>query len=169
MDYKWIGAVLIISACGGFGFSLCGGHRWEEQTLRNLISLLDFMASELHYRATPLPDLCLLAEKESAGALKQVFSDLAQELEGNLSPDVSGCMERVLAGKELPPVTYRNLQLFGATLGRFDLEGQLKGLEAVRSSCRKDLESMSADRELRLRNYQTLSLCAGAALAILLI
>lgn len=169
MDYKWIGAVLIISACGGFGFSLCNSHRQEENTLRSLIAVLDFMSSELHYRATPLPELCLMAEKESKGALQPVFSALAMELEGNLSPDVSRCMEAALNQAELPPLTHRNLQLLGSTLGRFDLEGQLKGLETVRTTCRTDLDALTAGRESRLRNYQTLSLCAGAALAILLI
>jgi hypothetical protein len=47
MDYKWIGAVLIISACGGFGFSLICTHRREEATLRSLASALDYMVSEL--------------------------------------------------------------------------------------------------------------------------
>lgn len=169
MDYKWIGAVLIISACGGFGFSLSSGHRREERTLRNLISVMDFMASELHYRATPLPELCFLAEKESRGALKQVFAALGSGLNGTLFPNVSFSMEAALESAELPPITHRNLQLLGTTLGRFDLDGQLKGLEAVRSACRKDLETLSAERELRLHNYQTLSLCAGAALAILLV
>ena len=55
MDYKWIGAVLIISACGGFGFSLICTHRREEATLRSLASALDYMVSELHFKATPNP------------------------------------------------------------------------------------------------------------------
>ena len=27
MSYKWVGAVLVIAACGGFGVSLAAGHR----------------------------------------------------------------------------------------------------------------------------------------------
>jgi stage III sporulation protein AB len=169
MDYKWIGAVLIISACAGFGFSLSRSHRQEESSLRNLIGILDFMASELHYQATPLPELCCLAGKECRGALKDVFSTLARELDENLTPNVVACMETALSAAELPPVTYQNLKLLGSSLGRFDLEGQLKSLEAVRNACRTDLETLTADREVRFRNYQTLSLCGGAALAILLI
>lgn len=169
MDYKWVGAVLIISACGGFGVSLSSGHRREEQILRCLIGILDYMASELHYRALPLPELCRLAGKESRGEVGTVFTALAEALEAKLSPDVSDCMDSVLTGIDLPPVTLRNLKLLGSSLGRFDFEGQLKGLETVRTACRTDLEALTANREVRLRNYQTLSLCAGAALAILLI
>ena len=57
----------------------------------------------------------------------------------------------------------------GSSLGRFDLDGQLLGLEAVRVYCQEQLSEMSKDRDVRLRSYQTLGLCAGAALAILFV
>ena len=55
----------------------------------------------------------------------------------------------------------------GASLGRFDLQGQLQGIESVRAQCRKDLAELEDNRDQRLRSYQTLGLCAGCALAIL--
>lgn len=169
MDFKWIGAVLIIAACGGFGFMLALSHRREERCLSSLIRILDFLASELHYRQTPMPELCCLAAGECRNEVGYVFQKLAEELEQNLYPDVNSSMNRVLSGSDLPLVTLRNLNLLGDTLGRFDLQGQLKGLEAVREKCREDLLTFRQNREQRLRNYQTLSLCAGAALAILLV
>jgi stage III sporulation protein AB len=169
MDYKWIGAVLIISACGGFGFSLCTTHRREEHMLRTLTRTLDYMVSELHYHATPLPDLCRLAAAEANGNVGQVFRNLAKSLEEQISPEVSDCMDKAVQNLDLPPLTMQSFLQLGSSLGRFDLEGQLNGLETVRSLCRGNLEKLSANRDSRLRNYQTLSLCAGAALAILLI
>lgn len=170
MDYKWIGAVLIIVSCGGFGFTLSAEHRNQEKSLRKLISLLDFMACELQYRMTPLPDLCALAAAEAGVPLGQIFKKLSEELEASTAVDVSGAMEDALASvKELPSKTRQNLLLLGRSMGRFDLTGQLSALGAVRESCRRDLEGYTVNRELRLRNYQTLGLCAGAALAILLI
>ena len=68
---------------------------------------------------------------------------------------------------KLPHRLRKNLADLGTSLGRFDLPGQLKGLEAARISCRRDLEELSRDRDVRLRSYQTLGLCAGCALAIL--
>ena len=170
MDYKWIGAVLIIAGCGGFGFSLAGNHRAQEKSLRNLIGILDYMACELQFRMTPLPELCTAAGREVRGALASVFADLGQELRKCCNADVSACMESVLKKHPpLPELTRDNLILLGQSLGRFDLSGQLKGLEAVRAACRLSLEGLSQNRDVRLRNYQTLGLCAGAALAIILI
>lgn len=170
MDYKWIGAVLIVAGCGGFGFSMAAEHRMQEKSLRKLIGILDYMACELQYRMTSLPELTFAAGTEAGGDLGRVFGRLSDELQASLSADVSDAMTLALkSSPELPEKTRDNLLLLGRTLGRFDLEGQMKGLEAVRAACRRDLESLSANREVRLRNYQTLSLCAGAALAILLI
>ena len=71
--------------------------------------------------------------------------------------------------EDIPKHTREALADMGKTLGRFDLSGQLKGLEQVRASCRAELESLRSNREPQLRSYQTLGLCAGAALAILLV
>ena len=48
-------------------------------------------------------------------------------------------------------------------------QGQILGLEAVRSHCRSELDALSANQDERLRSYQTLGLCTGAALAILFV
>lgn len=170
MNLKWIGAVLIVTACGGFGFKLVASYRYEERTLRQLISALDFMSCELQYRLTPLPVLCRQTAAECRGVLSELFFSLSSELEDQISPDANRCMLSAIARtKGLPLHTQENLELLGRSLGRFDLDGQLKGLESVRQSCRHCLEGMNQNKDIRLRGYQTLALCAGAALVILFI
>lgn len=170
MSIKIIGAAFVIAACGSFGFLLAANHRREEKTLRLLISALDFMECELQYRQTPLPDLCRQTAKESNGAICKILSDLADKLDSQISPDASTCMNAVIQENgNIPQITKRCLRELGTTLGRFDLNGQLKGLEAVRTACRVELEALSKNRDERLRSYQTLGLCAGAAMAILFI
>lgn len=170
MNLKIVGAVLIIAGCSGFGFHLAAAHRREESALRQLIAALDFMECELQYRLTPLPELCRQAAANGTGPVCAVFSTLASELEAQVSPDVSLCMNgALLNNKPLPRLANDAMVLLGKSLGRFDLEGQLKGLEAVRQTCRRNLERLGENRDVRLRSYQTLGLCAGAALAILLL
>lgn len=170
MIYKWLGAILVVAACGGFGFKLVAAHRYEEQTLRQLIAALDYMACELQYRLTPLPVLCRQTAAECRGVLTEVFSCLSAELENQISPDANRCMLSAIAKtKGLPRYAAENLELLGHSLGKFDLEGQISGLEAVRQSCRRALEGLNQNKDVRLRGYQTLALCAGAALVILFI
>lgn len=167
---KLLGAVLIVAACGGFGFMIAASHKREEKTLSQLLLLLDYMESELQYRLTPLPLLCRQAAQEGSSPIHKSFSFLAQELESQISPDVSRCMTAALSKtKELPRYTHKAMLMLGHSLGRFDIAGQLKGLAFVRQECNRDLEKISKNKDMRLRSYQTLSLCAGAAMAILLI
>ena len=170
MSIKLIGAVLVIAACGGFGLSLVISHRRAEETLRQLISALDYMECELQYRLTPLPDLCRQTAEASNGWVRAVFNSLAQELENQISPEVKTCMNAALCRvRELPAQVRKAMQELGQTLGRFDLPGQLRGLEGIRRTCRRELDELAKNRDVRLRSYQTLGLCAGAALAILFI
>ena len=168
MQYKWIGAVMILVSCGGFGFSLAAAQLREEKSLRSLVLALDYMECELQYRLTPLPELCRQTASESSGDIRSVFSSFSDELDAQISPDVARCMDAALSrNPNLPRLTRDSFSTLGQTLGRFDLPGQLKGLETVRAQCRRNLETLTANKESRLRSYQTLGLCAGAALAIL--
>ena len=137
--------------------------------LRRLISVLREMEWELKYRMTELPELCQIAADTSTGSLRVVFQELAEKLRRREVSDISGCLNGILMKRELPKRVRKNMKQLGSTLGRYDLEGQLQGLEAVRYKCGKDLEKLEENSTQRLRNYQILALCAGAALVILFI
>lgn len=170
MEMKWIGAILILLSSGGFGFYLSAVHRRDEQMLRQLLSGLDYMLCELQYRLTPLPDLCRQAGRQCRGEIGKILIDLAEELESQIHPEVSGCLHTVLASSNsIPCRTLENLRQLGNSLGRFDLEGQISGLENMRRFCREDIAALQKKRVEHMKCYQTLGLCAGAALVILFI
>lgn len=170
MNLKWIGAFLIVFGSGLAGFMVSAAYRQEEHDLRQFICALDYMACELQYRRSPLPDLCHNAAAERSGFIARLLENLAIELETQISPSVQDCL--AIAASTSGPLSKRIQEavcILGTSLGRFDLEGQLQGLEAVRTYCREQLDEMAQDRTVRLRSYQTLGLCAGAALAILFV
>lgn len=170
MHLKLIGALLIIIACGGFGFAVAASHKKEERTLRQLLNILDYLACELQYRLTPLPQLCRQAALECSGTLNKLFTAFADELDMQLTANPELCMKAALEKYgDIPRHSYELLTVLGCSLGRFDLDGQLKDLEKVRHECISRLAKTCENKETRIRTYQTLGLCAGAALAILLI
>lgn len=170
MSCKWIGAVLVVVGCGGVGFSAAANYRREERMLRQLLEMLSFMACELQYRLTPLPELCRQAGTLGKGSLKSVLLHFVQELEAQIAPDAQSCMRAAVSVAQDLPASIRTILIqLGQTLGHFDLPGQLQGIEAARQACQEKLEALNQNREERLRGYQTLGLCAGAALVILFI
>ena len=169
MILKCLGACFIVFGCAGFGIRIASAYKKELSTLKKLISALDYMECELQYRMSALPDLCRQTASECSGVLRQIFSSLAVELEDQVSPDVQQCMKSVLArAQDVPQQTADCLLLLGSSMGRFDLQGQLRGLENVRQECRMKLNKLTGNADVRIRSYQTLGLCAGAALVILL-
>ena len=170
MGFKWIGAILIIASCSGCGFSIAAGKRREEHLLFQLIEILQFMESDLQYRLTPLPELCRMAAGETKGTLRIVFLNLYRELNWQKQPDAGSCMYAAIQRSgEIPARIRRLLVQLGQTMGRFDLPGQVQGIREVRKRCEDALGTIRKNRDERLRSYQTLGICAGMALAIILI
>ena len=169
MTLRIIGIVLIIISCGGFGFMTAAAYRNEIVMLRSFISALDYMECELQFRRTTLPDLCRQVACESKGVVRRLFLSLTQELETQISPDVEHCVYAALSKtRDIPKRIRQVFILFGGSLGKFDVDGQIKGLQAVRMDCRRILEGLQLNQVERIRSYRTLGICAGAAVAILL-
>lgn len=165
---KWIGALLVIVGCSGFGFSLVAAYRREERALQELIKALEYISCELEYRLSPLPQLCRITAERCSGCVRQVLECLAQELDAQISPDASVCMYAAVSKQVLLPEKTREcLLLFGSSLGSFDLPGQLKGIKSVERSASLELEELRSNKEVRCRSYQTLGLCVGSALVVL--
>ena len=167
---KLLGGVLIVLSCAGLGFQIAGSYYVERQLLAQWISALDFMQCELQYRMTSLPEICRQAAGNGSGEIKTLLYCLAQELDQQLLPDVRGCVEiAVKSVGDLPKSVRECVEELGRTLGRFDTDGQVRQLEAARLNSRKRLENLEKGAQERLRAYQTLGICGGAAIAILLV
>ena len=170
MMLRLIGAGLIIASCGAFGFGMAAQYRREISVLRQFMSSLEFMQQEMAYHLSPLPELCRMAAGETKGILRVVFMNLYRELKWQQLPDAGSCMYAAIQRSgEMPARVRRLLVQLGQTLGRFDLSGQLQGIRAVQKRCEETLEMIRKNRDERLRSYQTLGVCAGAALAIILV
>lgn len=170
MNIRWIGAIMIVLGCAGVGCGMALHYKRQMASLRQLWKAMDYMRCELMYRMTALPELCGKVSAFCTGGIRNIFWKLKGELESQISPDACGCMASVLAQcKDLPEKALDILSDLGKSLGEFDLDGQVNGIDGAILACKKELEELESDRVQRLRSYQTLGLCAGAALAILLI
>lgn len=170
MPLNYIGAFCVFIACSAVGFAMAANYRREEKLFSEVIRILDNMECEMEYRMTPLPQMCRNAAQIGSGCVGKVFLALAEELDGQISPDAACCMQIALSSvSDIPQPISDALAQLGNSLGRYDLDGQIKEIAAVKRSCSVDLEEMCRNRDKRVRSYQTLGLCAGAALAIILL
>ena len=77
MNYRILGAILVIVSSGGMGFSLAAAHKREENALKQLLRALGFMACELEYRLPPLDQLCAAVAGQVSGVVRSVFTALS--------------------------------------------------------------------------------------------
>lgn len=170
MSIKWMGVIFVVGSCAGVGFSAALAYEKQEKILYQLLHILNYMACELQYRLLPLPELCRQASGECGGTVRRVLLALAEKLDCQMEPDVQSCMQSVLQTVPMPSRMIRRMFLMlGRSLGRFDLTGQLRGLEEVRAACERELKPLVQQKQNAIRSYRTLGICAGAALAILLL
>ena len=165
---KLIGAVLIICGCGGFGFHIAALYRKEEKMMRQLLNVLEIMELELRYHLTPLPMLARIIANSTSGVIRDVFCKFAAELDQQMVSDAGECMRKSIHKRtDIPPLTHDSLTLLGKSLGHYDAEGQIRALTSLYKECNQKLERHIVDKNPQLRSYQTLGVCAGAALVIL--
>jgi len=170
MSIKWIGAIFVIVGCGGVGFSMAVNYRKEERALCAMIAILEHIQSELTYHLSPLTEVFHRVSDMIEGCVGRVFGELATEMERQISPDAGCCMDVVLQRRrDIPELARNELSQLGRSLGKFDLEGQVREITAAKERCARLLDKLSNQKEDRIRQYQTLGICAGAAIVILLI
>lgn len=170
MTIKLLGALLILAGACGVGLALAAYERRQALAMDELHRCLQWMSWQLRYKMPPLAELCRDAAKYSSGAVGQALLLFAEELQQQVLPDPSICMRVALGkAKKLPDQVYTRLKELGNTLGQLDLVSQIESLEAASERCSRELHQIRSGLETRKQNYQTLSLCAGAALVILLL
>lgn len=169
MTAKILGAIFVVIACGGIGWTLAGIRMREIRYLRSLIHALELMRCELEYRMTPLPKLCEMVGEQNCDMIGRWFDKLGQLLARQEIPGIDRCMEEMA---DQVPIYYPHiteaLDQLCRSLGRFDLSGQLNSINGVTIRCKSELDRLTEGADQRTRSIRTLGLCTGTALAILL-
>lgn len=170
MMLRWIGAVLVLCAGGAAGFSVAAQERLLQNQLEDFCRTLELMCQELRCNLTTVDTLLLLSAAQSRGVTAQIYRETAHALQRQAGPDVNACMSIALEACPEAPEQLRELfGHLGRNLGRFDLQGQLAGIRHVHQLCHRRLQTFRSGQQERHRSYRILGLCAGGALAILLI
>ena len=148
---KLLGTAMIVLGSGSAGFGFARAVRAQLRQLNALLAALEAMKGEIEYRLTPLPEL---------------FAALGEGTEPVTAAFFRGCAAMMEADRALPP----QLVLGRAfSLGKFDLGGQVRAIELAQERLRAELAEVQAGSRARCRSYETIGICAGLALAVILL
>lgn len=161
---------MIFISSVGFGTSLCVSYKRELRNMQTIALFLEHIRYELESRLTPLPLLFLHASEQCEGYFKNVIKTFIEELEEQIYPDPECCMHSAVCKCKFlsPSVTDYMTQLV-SVLQCVDYDGQIAGIDRLRKQCQREIESIEIRKSDKLKNYRTITFCAGAAIAIILI
>ena len=170
MGFKILGVVSIVIGCASFGFYSVYKERKEITQLRALLRLLDAFKMELMHSSSPIAKILRIVANDPDNQIHNLFRQLADVLDQHVSPNVSHCMDMIITQHyDLTDTVRSALNMVGDSLGSYGLELQLAGLASVRASVSQTIKSLRDGQQERHRCMQTLWLCAGAGIAILLV
>ena len=106
-----------------------------------------------------------------SGPLRSVLEDCAAGIRIHEAPDIGGIMGAALVscGQLLPVSCVCHLRELGAVLGQYDADGQMRALQALIERVDVSIAQLRQGRADRCRSYEVLGVCAGCALAIILL
>lgn len=170
MWLRLIGACAITVSSAGFGLRAAWEYRLRLRLLRDFISCLEEMQQQLRQNLLPLPQLVCIASELGQGTIYRIMAGFYTALIDPEAEDIPGCMRKALSSfRDLHPDIRRLLVQLGRCLGKFDLTGQLKGMEDVKTAAQKQLLTMEHEQNRNVRCYRTLGIFGGMALAVLLL
>lgn len=169
MIIRLMGACMVIAGCTVCGVITSCNQKKGIETLEELVWVLDSLTCELEYNRTPLPELCRRIAKSRTGMLRTFFIHLADEMDSQIKPSVPSCVGAALQNSPgLPQEVQSLLYQLGDSMGRFDVEGEILSLQALRSAAEQRLDVMRIARKEKGKTNQTLWVCAGVAAAVLM-
>ena len=129
------------------------------------------MLCEIRGSLTPAQQLCERAQTVCRGQLRELLRDVAAGIGAWEAADVGQIMEAALIrqARQLPVSCVCHLRELGEILGRYDCDGQLQALQALSARVGDSIERLQQGKADRCRSYEVLGVCAGCALAIILL
>lgn len=169
---KIAGAVMIVASASVFGFRYAWNITRRCDLISQLLLALRLLKSELSAHGTPLPQAFGFLAAATSGSTAAYFSSAAKEMNKNrwMTPDrgLRSGEEHLRELSDKDPIR-QVLHDFGAGLGRFDMESQLCGIDCAVARLEQIQKEAESEKRMRGRTYRTLGICAGLALAIVLV
>ena len=167
-----IGAGLVVLSASAVGFGFARAVRLQCAQLEGLLWALEFMKSEMSAHLTPLPGIFGMLGSCRQKDVALFFTAAADALGTPPGCTLPVSFKRGFeASQSFRPgeTAVQTLYALSAGLGRFDLESQLAAIEQAKGHITRALLNLQAQKPGRCRSYETIGVCAGLALAVILL
>ena len=168
---RYFGFVLVTAGSAAIGILMASGVKQREQLYRQALFMLSYMQGEIEFHLSTLDKISLDLSQRLPAPLGGVFSAMNRRILQSPGNSLGQQMRLALrdCGQAMPAELQDELSALFSHLGRQDVSAQIRAIEESRQRLSLLRQQLFADRRERCRAYRTIGLCAGFALAILLI
>ena len=168
---KMAGFVLLQLAALLFALRHIGCKKRETACLASICAMLEQLGGLLGSEAAPMPELIGALILRSDGCAAAFLQTLAESMDRLGERSFHELWENALdaAPIALDPEAGQALEELGSVLGRYELETQLRAVEACRAALCRRLDALRQELPQRKRLTVGLSLAASALIGIILI
>lgn len=172
MWLKILGSLLIVVAGTCIGFNVAARFAERPHQIRQIISCLSALKSQINYVAVPLPEALAQCTSGIVGPVADFFHTMSSLLltNGWLTPQAA--MEQALDESKqlvLNQPEREILAVFSANLGGMDREEQHKSLELVHEQLSRIQFEAEKLCEQNVKMYRYLGICSSLAVVIILV
>ena len=169
---KLIGVIFVILSSGTVGFRLARQLRQRCTMLRQLQSGLHVLKNEIAFCASPLPKAFARVAASLDGPMAEVFAKVSGSMDKHcwLTPFSAfrQALRDAVGIRQEDKIRTILLELAGK-LGQYDLDSQMQGIELAMNRLEEERQNAEQERSVKSRTYETLGICAGLAVAIILL
>lgn len=164
---KFIGIVLIVVSAGSVGFRMAISLKQQTREYTQLLQSLQLMRNEIAFCGTPLPQTFAVLAASCQGRTGQFYEAVAKTMDKYpwMTPVEAVQQQQKLLHGGFPVTVFSELAV---GLGKYDLDSQLQAIAAAKDRVKLVLEQLEQERRGKTKLYETLGICAGLSLAILL-
>jgi stage III sporulation protein AB len=170
---KAIGSVLLVAAFSLAGYAVADNYSRRPKELRDLLTALQMLETEIMYGAVPLPDALYHIAQFSKGSVRDLFAGVRATLlsgQGRTAGEAwQISLETIFPASSLSDTDQAILAGFGGSLGISDREDQVKHINLAREQLKRE-EAIATEESLRcVRLWKSLGLLAGLAVCLAVI
>jgi len=168
---RGLGAALVLGAAGMIGAVVARAYQDRPRVLRALQSALTMLRTEIVYAGTPLPEALAQVARRTPAPADSFFAAVANALNSRPGLTAAEAWQEALANSPAWPLTADDeavLLDLGGCLGRSDVADQEKHLGLALVQLARLQAEAEAERDVQVRLWRWLGVCAGGCLVLLL-
>lgn len=171
--FKFVGAVLVMLATGGTGIYYSQKFQQRPREIRELLYILNVLENEMAFMSRKLPDAFQNISSQMTYPMESVFRETAAKMKSRQGEELyitwNNEINKVSANSSLRNDDLEIMSTLGHTLGRTDIEGQVRCIRLAISQLKnQELCAMETAKKYGA-NFRNLGILLGLGIVILLI